>query len=225
MRHASTKSLGISLAVTLLLGACTQFTTNEEERTQLRAAADAQAEAYLGCVRKEAASYADTSTDASFIYAAVADRCVTELNAYRASAQVYFESKVMMAEKPVEAEVEELGRRAQTVIAEVMVAGMPVAASRTTSVPPRREPALTQVAAPAAVAGVSAGPEQRVYLDCMLEQAKRYMELDESADTIAEVAQNNCRAYLAGSNQAALAEQGRALVLSEVFDARINPRP
>jgi len=211
------------LAAACLVSACSQFTTNDAERSLLRAAADQQADAYIECVRRESRSYSGSNSDAAFIYTAVADRCSADIDLYRESATEYYLSKVIMTEAPVEAEVEDLERRARSVIAEQMINAAPAPASAAVA------PAAAAAAVPAAIATRPASSpagnwqgDQRVYLDCMVEQAKRYASLQESAETIAEVAENNCRAYLGGAGAQSLAAEGRARVLSTVFDARVG---
>ncbi len=205
-----------------LLGACAQFTTSDDERAALQARTDQQAAAYLDCVKREALLYTESSSDAAFVYESVADRCAGDLESYKAIKTELLETDVMMTSKPLAVAVDDLERQARVVIADQMVAGRAPAGAA-----PAAVPAARASAAPSAVPPPPAGgwaTDQRVYLDCMLEQAKRYSTLNESAETIAEVAQNNCRSYLTGSNAGALAQEGRAVVLNQVFESRVTPR-
>ncbi len=209
-----------------LLGACAQFSTNDAERAALQARVDQQAAAFLDCVRREAGAYLGSSTDAAFVYDALAGSCAADLDTYKAGKTELLETEVMLTSKPLEAAVADLNQQARGIIAAAMAGGGAAAAAP--GMPAATPAAAAAVAAaPAPLNAAPAGgwtPEQRVYLDCMVEQAKRYSSLSESAATIAEVAQNNCRSYLTGSNPAALAQEGRALVLNQVFEARVSPR-
>ena len=66
--------------------------------------------------------------------------------------------------------------------------------------------------------------DQRVYLDCMEDQARKYAGVDESASDIADVAISRCRDYLgSGGGTAALQQEGRMLVMGAVLDAKAGP--
>jgi hypothetical protein len=67
--------------------------------------------------------------------------------------------------------------------------------------------------------------EQRIYIDCMEDQARKYVRLNETAAAIAEVAANRCKSHLTGNNQNALEREGRAVVMGDVFDARLEASP
>jgi len=209
-------------AGTLLLSACAQFQTNDSERSQLNVAADQQATAYLDCIKRESLLYQDVGNDAAFVYTAVEQRCAADMDAFKSAKKAFLSSTMMMTDQSLQAAVEDLNRRARAAVAEQMVAGNGGRAAA----PAARSTAAAAVVTPrpAAAAG-SWNDDQRVYLDCMLEQARLYSALQESAETIAEVAQNKCRTYLGGPDAAGLAQEGRARVLSAVFDARVVTRP
>ena len=65
--------------------------------------------------------------------------------------------------------------------------------------------------------------EQRIYIDCMEDQGRKYASLEETAATIAEVAHSRCDDYMGGPNPA-LEKEGRTAVMGAVFDARL-PAP
>jgi hypothetical protein len=203
----------------LALGGCAQFTTDESERAALEAGAEQQALSYLECVRRESLLFVEGNTDAAFVYDAVKDRCVADLEAFKAAELEYLDTRYMIKTEPLQQELDDLNRRARAIIAEQMASNAtPARPAAPTAMP--AAPVAPRTAAPA-----NWDSDARVYLDCMLEQARRYVGLNESADTIAEVAQNNCRNYLDGPDAGALAQEGRARVLNEVFESRVTPRP
>lgn len=220
------KALATTLGILLLagvLGACAQFTTSDAEEQRLIGAAESRANDYLACLRREALLYVDSSRDSSFVSDAAQSRCATELEAFERAETEYQKTQTMVTTKPVEKSVDALRERGRILIAEEMLRGAPAADSA----------ARPRTAAPAPAAAPPASSptgrtdwtaEQRVYLDCMADQANRYAGLNESADVVAEVAQSRCRTYLTGSDTAALAQEGRALVLGTVLDARLDPR-
>ena len=55
----------------------------------------------------------------------------------------------------------------------------------------------------------------------MEEQARKYSSLNESATVVADVAQSRCKSYLGGANTA-LEQEGRALVMGLVMDAKLS---
>jgi hypothetical protein len=126
----------------------------------------------------------------------------------------------MLTDKALADSIEALNERAKTEIALQLVnkpaqPGLPAAA--------------TVAAATAPAPGIPAGntaattgwtPQDRIYLDCMEEQAKKYSGLNESATVVADVAQSRCRSYQGGSN-AALEQEGRALAMGLIMDAKL----
>ena len=83
-------------------------------------------------------------------------------------------------------------------------------------------PSVAAASAAAVGAATSWSPEQRVYLDCMDEQADKYSRLNESAENIADVAASKCRSYLTTERRAALEEEGKVRVMGRVMDSRLN---
>jgi hypothetical protein len=223
------KSLPAALLAMLGVAACSQFTTSKEERAELQQATDAAAAGYLECIKREALLYVDSETAPEFIVDAVRSRCDNALNSYVAARKAYLETEVMLVEKPLEASVQELQQQARTLVAQEAV--------RTGSTSLATAAASAAATAPAqsvrqrAAAGVGVQPgapirwssEQRVYLDCMAEQAKRYARVQESAEVIAEVAAATCQPYLTSTDTAALLAEGRTRLLRTVLDARVDP--
>jgi len=208
-----------TVAVLFLLNGCAQFTTNDDEQAALRAQADAKADDYLACITREAQPFLDTSSDASFILDTADARCTPQMAAYTEAEEAFVVTEVMMTEKPVALAVDNLQTEGRNQIAEMVAAQRSGMAPVTAAGAPLAAPSAAPV-----VAGQQGWSEQeRVYLDCMLDQAKRYSGLQETADVIAEVAANRCSTYLRSSNAAALASEGRALVLGAVMDARLDP--
>jgi len=221
--------LPAALLAMLSVAGCSQFTTSTEERAELQQATDAAAAGYLDCIKREALLYVDSDSAPEFIVDAVRSRCDNALNSYVAARKAYLETEVMMVDKPLEASVQDLQQQARTLVAQEAV--------RTGSTPLATAAASAAATAPAqsvkqrAAAGVGVQPgapirwssEQRVYLDCMAEQAKRYARVQESAEVIAEVAAATCQPYVTEADRAALLAEGRTRLLRTVLDARVDP--
>ena len=210
----------------LSLAACAQFTTSDAELANLKQMADARADTYINCVKAEAASIG-SNTDYEFVKQAVAARCEESLDAYSEAQEEYLGAQYMVTGKPLAASVQELEDRGQTEVAEILVArdaGEPVAAKTETA--PDSQLALPSSMTAASAAGVAAvtawNPEQRVYLDCMDEQADAYMRLNESAESIAAVAANKCSSYLTVERRAALEQEGKVRVMTKIMDQRVS---
>lgn len=217
-----------SLAVLLPLGmtACAQFTTSDAELANLKQMADARADTYINCVKTEASSVG-TNTDYEFVQQAVAARCEPSLDAYSEAQKDYLGAQYMMTGKPLAVSVQELENRGQKEVAEILVtrdAGQPAPAQAERAPTSQLTlPSTMTAASAAAVGAVTAwNPEQRVYLDCMDEQAAAYGRLNESAESIAAVAANKCSSYLTVERRAALEEEGKVRVMTRVMDQRIS---
>jgi len=209
------------LIVLLFVSACAQMSTNERERDELQQSAVNVGDSYIACVKAKAAEYASGSnSDASMAFQVASGSCQQELDAYKTAQNSYLSSKQMLTSKPLEESVDALNDRAETELAEEWL----------------KNPATTSAVPAASAAAVSAGvavesgatngdwnTDQRIYLDCMEDQADKYIALDESATAIAEVAQDRCKSYLEpGSGTSALEQEGRALVMGAVMDARLE---
>ena len=206
------------LMAAMLVTGCAQFTTSAEEEAELDHIAQANAEAYIECLKRETAGMS-ASTDASFLRDAATRRCESEMDAYKEAQAEYLGAQYMMVGKELDASVAALEKRGRNEIAEMLVAQ------------PGMTPTATPIFAPAAAAATAAtapavwNAEQRIYLDCMQDQGEKYASLNESVDRIADVAASRCRDYLGTEARQALEQEGRAEVMGAVFDARLGDAP
>ena len=217
---------GIVLVAGLVAG-CSQFTTSKQEAAALQAAATAEGDAYVSCVTQNALSYTgQSSTEIGALMLVATTACQPALENFRNKQDAYLKTQIMMTDKALAESVDALNERAKSDIAAQLV-------NRTA--PPAASGNAAAMAAPAAAIGaVAVAPapaqaappangwntQQRIYLDCMAEQAKKYSGLNESATVVADVAQSRCRSYEAGSD-AALEQEGRALVMGVILDAKL----
>ncbi len=208
----------ICMAVScLLLTSCAQFTTNDRELADMNNEAEAKANNYVECLKREAAGFSG-STDAAFLGDAARSRCQAEMDAYTVAQSEYLGAQYMMTDKELEKSVEALDKRGRSEIAEMLVtqptniqpsvsAGVAVAAAGTATV----------ISTPTSWNG-----DQRVYLDCMQDQAEKYADSDEGAEVIAAVAASRCKMYLGSESRQALEQEGRAQVMGTVMDIRMQ---
>lgn len=226
MRTPWATALPLLVALAALVSGCSQFTTSDAEAAELKRLAEQAADGYLGCIKSEALLYVDSNTEPDFIVDAVRSRCSGALDTYKSAEETYLETQVMMTDKPLEKSVAKLQQRARSLVAEeaVRVGSAPLAkaaaTAAATAAPVKSSGSAQQVSAVPA----EWSPAQRIYLDCMLDQGKRYANVQESAEVIAEVAANRCRTYLTTENAAALLQEGRGLVLGTVLDAKVAPQ-
>jgi hypothetical protein len=207
----------VLLTMTLVLG-CAQFTTSKEELADMDSIAQARANEYIDCIKREAAGMS-ASTDASFLRDAAMQRCEPQLDAYKEAQSDYLNGQFMMISKELDASVAALDKRARNEIAEMLVSQPGMTPTPT----PAFAPAVA--AATAATAPAVWNADQRIYLDCMQDQGEKYASLDESVDRIADVASTRCRSYLGTEARQALEQEGRAVVMGAVFDARLEAVP
>lgn len=226
------------ITVACLLAGCSQFTTSKQEQGALAATAAAQGDAYVDCVTRNALSYTgQNSGEIGTVMTVASAACQSALASYTAAQDAYLQTQVMLTDKALDDSIAALNDRAKEDIAQQLVnrpasAGAAAAAASATVVPAATpapaapvpvstvtgtQPA-TQVAAPAAAGWT---PEQRIYLDCMTEQGRKYSGVNESATVVADVAQSRCRNYLREGN-AALEQEGLALVMGEILDAKLD---
>jgi hypothetical protein len=212
----------LSLGACLLAG-CSQFTTSKEESAALEAAAAARGDAYVNCVTQKGLSYTGQSSgEISTVMQVATAACQPALDSFKSAQEALLKTRIILTDKALAASVDALNERARTDIAGQLVnkPGAPSAAPV----------AATAVTAPTAAVANSAPPatgwtaEQRIYLDCMKDQAKKYGSLNESAAAIADVAQSRCKSYL-GTANAALEQEGRALAMGVVMDAKLLTKP
>lgn len=214
---------------TIAITGCNQFTTNSKELAALQGIADAAGESYVACVKANGLSNAiQGAVDfASSVQLAV-KMCQTEQDAFRQAQQESLGAQMMMTDKPVEESVAALNERASNEIAEELLAGGAVASAPQTAAPAGA--AIAGVAAGSAAASTVAAPvdgwsvEQRIYLDCVADEAVKYAGLEEGAATIAEVVENRCSPYM-GPPNAALQQEARAVAMGAVMDARLKAPP
>ena len=209
---------------------CTQFTTSDAELANLKSVADTRADEYIGCMKTEAGTLSSTD-NYEFIADAVNARCNSSMDAYQSAQKEYLTAQFMMTGKQLAASVAALEKRGKTEVTEYLLArdagteDLPQPAAQPTfSESPSRTPPAGSVAPASAAMDVKWNPEQRVYLDCMDEQADKYMRLNESAEAIANVAADKCKSYLTVESRAALAEEGKVRVMGKIMDMRLTPR-
>lgn len=220
--------LSVILISMIFVAACSQMTTNKSELAALQSTADNLGDVYVGCVLKNSvASASKNAIDVASVVKISAGLCQTDLDQFKNAQTEYLSSQFMMTEKPLQASVDSLNDRAMTEVAEALLAAAetqptaiaPVAVS-TAAVAGARAAATSSVAAQPASAGWTA--EQRIYLDCMEDQSRKYSGLNETATVIADVAQSRCKSYMAGPGAAALEQEGRTLVMGAVLDAKLQ---
>jgi len=216
------KFYALSLSACLLAG-CSQFTTSKEESAALEAAATARGDAYVSCVTQNGLSYSGQSSgEISTVMQVATAACQPTLDSFKSAQDAYLQTQVMMTDKALAKSVDALNERARSDIAEQLV-NKPAAAATAVALPPTATATTPASAAPVTSVPAATGwtTEQRIYLDCMEEQAKKYSGLNESASVVADVAQSRCRSYQGGANPA-LEQEGRALVMGLVMDAKLT---
>jgi hypothetical protein len=154
-----------------------------------------------------------------------------------AVAELDQQSQNAVTDMLVDANVATAGSPGRAAGAEVTAAGAAAAPVAQTRPPASVSPSASAAAVPAAAGRASSTPvrpappaeqdfepsfEQRVYMDCMRDQASKYVRLNESAADIAEVAANRCRTHLTGSNRGSLEAEGKVMVMGAIFDARLQ---
>lgn len=224
------------LTVILLLSGCAQMNARVDESADLASAAELKGDAYKLCLRQTAKRLFGMSQEAGFVVDSARSSCSVQLNDYKKAQTEYLETKYMQTGDELEKSVAALEEKSR-----LDVVAMLVAAEGTASIP--RQTASVSAAVSSAAAGATAPPvatvastrpvtgaftpdfEQRIYIDCMEDQARKYVRLNETAAAIAEVAANRCKPHLTGNNQYALEREGRAVVMADVFDARLDVSP
>ena len=206
------------------VASCSQITTNKSELAGLKTVADTAADAYVACVVEGSLDSASQGIiDVASSVKLAEGLCQSDLNQFKNDQEAYLGAQVMMTEKPLQQSVDALNDRATVEVSEALLAAaesapaaaLPVAAAGTAAV---TGSAASSPAQPAN--GWSA--DQRVYLDCMEDQGRKYSGVQESAGVIADVAQSRCKSYIPGSVDAALEQEGRTLVMGMVLDAKLQ---
>jgi hypothetical protein len=213
------------LISTIAIAGCSQLTTNDKELASLKGIADAAGESYVVCVKADGLSNAGQgAVDVATSVQLAVKSCQAEQGVFRQAQEEYFGAQMLMTEKPVEESVAALNERASNEIAEELLARGAVASAPQTAA---ASAAIAGVAAGSAAASTVAPPadgrsaEQRIYLDCVADEAVKYASLDESSTVIAEVVQNKCSSYV-GAPNAALQQEARAVGMGAVMDARLK---
>jgi hypothetical protein len=200
------------------ISGCAQFTTSPEEQAVLELAAEKEAEAYIACVKGQAAEIYST-TDPAFIRDAVTSRCEDERKAFIAAEKESLNAKYMLVDKPLKESLTALDDRARIELAETLLARP--------ATPANPQVARSATLAPVMVKAAGSAPaswneQQRIYIDCMEDQADKYAGLSESAEAISDVAVMKCRDYLGVESVVALEREGRAVVMGRVMDKRLE---
>ena len=198
------------------LAACSQLTTNKDELAALQLAAEQRADGYVECIKSNSlANAAQNTIDVATAVKLAKDDCGAELAAFETAQEKYLGAQMMMTDKPLAAALDAVDERAEKEVGAALLATGTAAVAAAPA-------AAGNPAAPAAVAPASWSAQQRVYLDCMEDQANKYAGLNESASVIADVAHSRCKTHAVAPGTAALTEEGRALVMGAVMDARLG---
>jgi hypothetical protein len=217
------------LAVTVLAG-CSQITTNDQELAELQSAAEVIGDSYVDCVVGAGTPMVSSSNvDVATAVTLAADQCKTQLDSYTNAQEKYLGSRSMMTAKPLQQSIDALNEEATRKIgSKLLASGQPLVMPADPAVAAAAAGAVAATAAsqapasqPATSASAGWDADQRIYLDCMEDQAVKYATLNESAPTIADVAHSRCKSYMGGMN-AALEDEGRAQVMGAVMDARLG---
>jgi hypothetical protein len=198
------------------LAACSQLTTNKDELAALQLAAEQRADGYVECIKSNSlANVAKNTIDVATAVKLAKDDCGAELAAFETAQEKYLGAQMMMTDKPLAAALDAVDERAEKEVGAALLATGTAAVAAAPA-------AAGNPAAPAEAAPASWSAQQRVYLDCMEDQANKYAGLNESASVIADVAHSRCKTHAVAPGTAALTEEGRALVMGAVMDARLG---
>ena len=215
------KKTTVLLAGMMSISSCSQITTNKSELAAMGTTAENDADVYVACVvNKSLDNASKNAVDVSSLVKLAGDACQPELDQYKSSQKAYLGAQVMMTAKPLQQSVDSLNERAQSEVGEALLAAAD-------SAPAAASAGVATAVAAGAVSAAPAQPadgwnaDQRVYLDCMEDQARKYSGVNESASVIADVAQSRCKSYMAGPGTAALEQEGRTVVMAMVLDAKL----
>jgi len=218
------KRLTAILVCIVSVASCSQITTNKSELAGLKTVADTSADAYVACVVEASVDTASQGIiDVASAVTIAEGLCQSDLNQFKNDQEAYLGAQVMMTAKPLQQSVDALNDRATVEVGEAMLAAadsapavaLPVAAAGTAA-------ATSSLASTPAQPANGWNADQRVYLDCMEDQGRKYSGVQESAGVIADVAQSRCKSYIPGSVNAALEQEGRTLVMGMVLDAKLQ---
>ncbi len=127
-----------------------------------------------------------------------------------------------MTKKPLQASIDTLNERATMEVGEALLSETQSQATAVIPVAAGSAAIVTSTPSPTFSGEEDWSSEQQAYLDCMEDQAHKYAGLKESASVIADVAQGRCKSYMAGPGSSALEQEGRAMVMGVVLDAKLD---
>jgi|GEM_PF-1772948 len=215
------KKITVLLVGMVSISSCSQMTTNKSELAALGTTAENDGDVYVACVvNKSLDNAAKAAIDVASLVELAGNACQSELDQYKSSQEAYLGAQVMMTGKPLQQSVDALNEHARTEVGEALL-------SAADSAPTAASAGVATAVAAGAASSAPAQPangwnaDQRVYLDCMEDQAHKYSGVNESASVIADVAQSRCKAYMAGPGAAALEQEGRTVVMGMVLDAKL----
>lgn len=213
------------------------MTASKNESADLASAAELKGDAYQLCLRQESKRLLGISQEVGFVVDLARGSCSAQLNDYKKAQTEYLETKFIQTDDEMEKSVAALEEKSRLGVVAMLVAveGTASIPRQTASAAGVTAPPVATVAtpAPAAIAASTrsvAGAftpdfQQRIYIDCMEDQARKYVRLNETAAAIAEVAADRCKPHLTGNNQYALEREGRAVVMADVLNARPDVSP
>jgi len=204
----------------MLLASCSQLTTNKSELSTLETTANNYGDAYVACVVNYSLDHAPANTiDVATAITLAGRACETDLAQFKKSQNQYLSAQIIMTKEPLRASVDALNERATIEVGEALLSADRT--QPTAAIPAAAATAAMVTSAPPSTSGEWSS-EQQAYLDCMEDQAHKYAGLDESATVIADVAQGRCKSYMAGPGAATLEQEGRAMVMGVVLDAKLE---
>jgi hypothetical protein len=217
------KQLTVILVFMMLIASCSQITTNKNELSTLETTANNSGDDYVACV----VNYSLEHTSANAIDVATAIKlatqaCETDLTQFKNSQNEYLSAQFIMTKKPLQASIDALNERATMEVGEALLSETQSQATAVIPVAAGSAAIVTSTPPPAFSSEEDWSSEQQAYLDCMEEQAHKYAGLNESASVIADVAQGRCKSYMAGPGSSALEQEGRAMVMGVVLDAKLD---
>jgi hypothetical protein len=216
------KKLAVILAGIMLIASCSQMTSNKSEKTDLEAIANNYGDIYVACVVKYSLDRASANAiDVATVVKLGSSACQTDLDQFRKSQEENLKARMMLTKKPLEASVDVLNERATKEIGEALLS---LAGTQSAVAIPAAVGSAAVMTSSSSTPGISEelSAGQQDYLDCMEDQARKYAGLGESATVIADVAQSRCKAHLEGPETAALEQEGRAIVMGLILDAKLQ---
>ena len=213
----------VSIMGSILITSCAQFGTNEIELEQLRGVAENKAANYLQCMQEETEQMLSVSKDAAFLIDRASSACAIQLDEVENAQSDLLRTQYILIDDELEKAIAALDDLSRSKVTEILLSNdepnLPAANGLNLSKPSdnisfREKKVSPKVFTPSF--------DQRVYMDCMRDQAEKYASLNESAAAIADVAVSRCRSYLVGVNQSVLEQEGRALTMGTIFDRRLQ---